>query len=260
MCLIAFSYKENPVYKLILLANRDEFFARPTRPAQFDGDLLAGKDLQEGGTWLGLSRKGRVAAVTNFRTPPESSKPLKSRGLLISDFLNSNCSVHEYIEKVSAERDCYFPFNLLLYDGSELFYYSSTLNKLSCIESGIHALSNHHIDSNWPKVNKVKHSLEHLLANNKAHCPEDFLEIMEDPTPAEESLLPKTGVSLEWERKLSPIFIKDDGYGTRSTAVLLVEHSNRAHFIEKSHYANRRSAITCNEFFIFEKCDSQTSK
>jgi uncharacterized protein with NRDE domain len=253
MCLIAFSYKEDPIYKLILLANRDEFFDRPTREAQFDGNLLAGKDLLGCGSWLGISRNGRLAAVTNFRNSCERKVSPISRGLLVTGFLNSNSSVSAYIKSISLQRDHYEPFNLLLFDGEDFVCYSSTQNQSSKIMLGIHALSNHHVDSNWPKINKIKQSLHQLLSKKCAHSPESYLKLMEDSTPADDNLLPKTGVGLEWERKLSPIFINDTEYGTRSTALLLIDYSNKAIFVEKSHYPDKKSVITCKEAFVLEQ-------
>ncbi|RLA22498.1 MAG: hypothetical protein DRQ61_06210 [Gammaproteobacteria bacterium] len=250
MCLVVFSWKTDSKNRLTLLANRDEFFERPTESACFRGNTLSGKDLQCGGTWLGVSRQGKVAVITNFRDPPAHRASAKSRGLLVSDFLDSSCSAKDFAAQISSHRARYNPFNLLLYDGQVLISYSSQTDTFAEVAPGTHALSNHHLDSDWPKVKRVKKLFSHLLNRDKLHYPEDYLNVMEDPKQAEDSELPETGVSLEWEQRLSPIFIKSAEYGTRSTSLLLIDNQNRIRFTEKSHYPDRKSLITCDETFI----------
>lgn len=250
MCLIVFSWKSDLQYKLILVANRDEFFERPTESARFRNDLLAGKDLQCGGTWLGATRRGKIAAITNFRDPPEAREPVKSRGWLVNEFLASDCSADHFVKQISVHKELYNPFNLLLYDGQNLIFYSSKTNFAVDVEPGIHALSNHQLDSDWPKVNRIKESLSALLSKDVACCPEDFFKIMGDSAQPNDIELPKTGVSLEWERRLAPIFIRGVEYGTRSTSLLRLDYQSKIEFIEKSHYPDRKSLITCEEIFI----------
>lgn len=258
MCLIVLAWKTSPQYKLLLAANRDEYLDRPTMAASFQGDMLAGKDLQAGGTWLGVTRAGRVAAVTNFRSADSRSQTARSRGLLVSDFLAAECSVSDYLLQLVTQREQFNPFNLLLYDGQELVCYNSMTNQVDKIEAGVYALSNHSLDSRWPKQERIKQSLKELLDVNTnidtevdtGVDTEELFTIMADTEPAEDSDLPETGVSLEWERRLSSIFISGEDYATRSTSVLTLDHQGQCQFVEKTYPQRGQGEISCSKSFI----------
>lgn len=256
MCLIVLAWKTSPQYKLLLAANRDEYMDRPTMAASFQGDVLAGKDLQAGGTWLGVTRKGRVAAVTNYRSADNRSQTAKSRGELVSDFLAADCSVKDYLLQLVTQREQFNPFNLLLYDGQELVCYNSMTNQVDRIEAGVYALSNHFLHSRWPKQERIKQSLKGLLdANNNINTAvdtEELFSIMADTELAEDSDLPETGVSLEWERRLSSIFITGEDYATRSTSVLTLDHQGQCQFMEKTYPQRGQDEISCSKSFILE--------
>ncbi len=255
MCLIVLAWKASPQYKLILAANRDEFFARSTATACFRDGVLAGKDLQAGGTWLGVSRQGRVAAITNFRSVESPLSVAKSRGILVDDFLTTELSAKDYINQVRSQREVFRPFNLLLYDGLELICFNSVTNRIDTLEPGIHTLSNHYLNSAWPKQKQIQQSLSDLLDDRGLTDiePDDLFEIMADKTQASDSDLPETGISLEWEKHLSSIFITGEDYGTRSTSALLLTNERNLQFMEKTHTPSQPGKITCNERFRLKR-------
>jgi uncharacterized protein with NRDE domain len=242
MCLILFAYKTHPRHKLILAANRDEFYDRPTAGAQFwvdDPNIFGGRDLVQGGTWLGVTRTGRLAAVTNFRDPGQPKGNL-SRGALVSDFLRGDQSVTSYLENVKKNADDYTGFNLLVGDfgrgKDELAYFSNRGQEIKILGAGIYGLSNALLDSDWPKVISGKRSLARIVAENEEISPDEVFKILQDRAFALDQELPETGVGLERERILSPCFIETPIYGTRSTSVVLVGHDNSFNFLETSFY------------------------
>lgn len=225
MCLILFAYKVHPKYKLIVAANRDEFYERPTAPAHFWEDhphILAGRDLRKLGTWMGVTRNGRFAALTNYRDPNEMTEGKRSRGDLVADFLKGSASPADFMNRASAHRSSYPGYNLLAGNLEELLYYSNVEDRVELLQPGIYGVSNHVLDTEWPKVKKGKEGLSALLDNAEGNLAENLFTLLRNADPAPDDRLPKTGVSLEWERILSPLFIKSDGYGTRSSTVLLM--------------------------------------
>ena len=237
MCLILFAYQKHSQYPLVMVANRDEFYARPTEPAQFwEGHkgLLAGKDLEGGGTWLGVNSKtGKLAALTNYRDPAHIKQGAPSRGALVTDFLKGSQTVQDYMEGVLPQAAQYNGFNLLLGSTEALYYYSNYINGVKAIPKGLYGLSNHLLNSEWPKVTKGKQKLEAILESEKIQ-PEYLFEAMLDSEMASDAVLPNTGIGLEKERILSPMFIKSPGYGSRCSTVLLVDKKHRATFIERT--------------------------
>jgi uncharacterized protein with NRDE domain len=236
MCLILFALHHHPRYPLIVAANRDEFYSRPAAPAQFWEDhpnVLAGRDLEKGGTWLGITRTGRFAAVTNFRDPARETNAARSRGELVSRYLFDAVSPETYLRAIQKERHFYNGFNLIVGDVSSLWYYSSHTNRVEPISPGIHGLSNHLLDTPWPKVVRGKQMLEQCLRQGPLQDPDCFFEILADSTRAEDRFLPDTGAGLEWERVLSPIFIASPAYGTRSSTVVLVDRFRHVRFMER---------------------------
>jgi uncharacterized protein with NRDE domain len=238
VCLILFANEANSRYRLVLAANRDEFYSRPTAPAAFweeAPDVLAGKDLKSGGSWLGVSRSGEVAAVTNFREPGRAREDAPSRGDLVSGFLTSGESPDVFAAKLRTRAQNYNGFNLLLDSTEGLWWYSNRDDEQPRrIIPGLHGLSNHLLDTPWPKVERGKRALEDLIVGEKEITPERLFPILEDRSPAADDELPETGVELELERVLSAPFIRTKDYGTRSSTVLLIEHTGSVTFVERS--------------------------
>lgn len=246
MCLIVFAQDYHPRYRLILAINRDEFHERPTAQAGFWPEaphVLAGRDLQRGGTWFGVSTTGRVAAVTNFREPHGGQHHSKSRGMLVFDYLKGDEPAEEYLERIGYDAASYGGFNLLLGDAGRLFHYSNRGTGVASIPPGIHGLSNHLLDTPWPKVVTARQRLEKLLQQDEPQ-PEDLLSLVSDSSTFPDPLLPDTGVGLERERLLSSLFICGDDYGTRSTTILMIDRKNRFTFLERSYHGRQRASAT----------------
>jgi uncharacterized protein with NRDE domain len=225
MCLIAFAYKTHPRYSLVVAANRDEFYRRPTAPVDFWPEcpcVLAGRDLEQGGTWLGVSRDGRFAALTNYRDPAANRPDARSRGELVRDYLCGSMSPQEYLERVKASGGDYNGFNLLVGDAGGLWYYSNRTDVVAAVAPGVHGLSNHLLDTPWPKVAKAKAGLAACLAGPDDALATGLFALLADAEPAPDGALPDTGVGLAWERTLSPVFIASADYGTRSSTVVLL--------------------------------------
>jgi uncharacterized protein with NRDE domain len=225
MCLILFAYKAHPKYKLIVAANRDEAYGRATAPADFWEDepgLLAGRDLEKMGTWMGMTSSGRFAALTNYRNPGENTAGKRTRGELVADFLKGKEHPRAYLQKMSETRTEYPGYNLLAGNLDELFYYSNVGDSLQKIEPGIYGVSNHLLNTNWPKVEHGKEGLARIIAEDHPAMTDQLFSHLENADPAPDHLLPSTGVGLEWERLLSSMFIKSEGYGTRSSTVILM--------------------------------------
>ncbi|MFC5602503.1 NRDE family protein [Sporosarcina koreensis] len=238
MCLINFHFLDHPIYRLIVAANRDEFYERPTAPAHFWKDkpyLLAGRDLSQGGTWLGITKSGRFAALTNYRDPSEQKKNVKSRGEIVTDFLDSDMPADEFLKSLQQKRAEYAGFNVIVGTADELFYYSNIENEVKKISPGTHGLCNHFLDTPWPKVVKGKTDLRKLVEQNRVIQPGELFDIMLDAEPFPDEQLPVTGVGQQLERVLSSLFIKSEGYGTRSSTVLLINHENNITFVERTY-------------------------
>jgi uncharacterized protein with NRDE domain len=237
MCLIVFAWRVVPSVPLIAAANRDEFYARATAPAALWPEyphVFAGRDLQAGGSWMGITQpsseegSSRFAAITNIRAPSEHKDDAPSRGHLVADFLAGDMSPQDYVESIRAGAAAYNGFNLVLGDRDTLIWFS---NKGGAdprngkpLEPGVYGLSNALLDSPWPKVLKTKAQFASLLCLG---APEDaYFEMLADTTPAPDMRLPETGVPLDVERMLSAVRIESPGYGTRtSTVVKLYEHA-----------------------------------
>ncbi len=235
MCLILFAYRAHPDYRLVVAANRDEWFRRPTAAAAFWPDapqLLAGRDLEQRGTWLGITGAGRFAAVTNFRDPTSHRAAAPSRGELVSRFLLSSASPGDYLAGLRTEAPHYNGFSLLVADRESLYYCSNREGVIRALAPGIYGLSNHLLDVPWPKVRHGKARLAELLA--RGPTADALLELLADTGVAPDAELPRTGVELEWERKLSARRIVADGYGTRSSTAVLVSADGEVSFVERT--------------------------
>jgi uncharacterized protein with NRDE domain len=236
MCLIVFANDCHPVYRLILGANRDEYRARPSEAARFwngAGHILAGRDSQAGGTWLGVTTYGTFAAVTNYRDVRKQVVSPPSRGQLVADFLRDpSVTPEEYGGRLQRDGERYDGFNLLYGTVSELHYFTNRGGSSGRIQPGIHGLSNHLLDSHWPKVSVAKSRLERIIREHTID-PEQLFEALSDPLPYADEQLPDTGFGLEQERMLSPIFITNELYGTRSTTIVLIDRDDVVTFIER---------------------------
>ncbi|MBP9044813.1 MAG: NRDE family protein [Moraxellaceae bacterium] len=233
MCLIAVAWQTHPDYPLMVLANRDEFYDRPAASAQFweeSPDVLAGRDLSAGGAWLGVTRQGRFAALTNVREP---GMPLgvRSRGEVVSAYLLGNESPAAYSERVKADGGHYSGFNLLASDGDSLWWSSNREADPRQLGPGIYLLSNHLLDTPWPKVKRLRAGLMGLLPQTNA---EAMLALLQDGQAAADSDLPDTGIGLAMERLLSPAFIRTPQYGTRASTLVMAGH-DRIGFIEQGY-------------------------
>ena len=235
MCLIVFAWKLLPACPLIMAANRDEFFNRPTKAASWwedNPDVFAGRDLQAGGTWLGVNRQGRFAALTNIRNGQPSRADVRTRGELVASFLNSEHDIENYLAQVQKTADQYNGFNLLVGDGEQAFWFSNENASAAVkLEPGIYGLSNGSLDSPWPKVVRAKAQFASLLCQSAPD--EAYFEMLADTTPAADHRLPDTGVSIEWERLLSPICIESPDYGTRASTLLKLHDTGNVQLLER---------------------------
>lgn len=234
VCLIALAWRYGD-HHLVVAANRDEFYARPTGATAFWEDspgLLAGRDLQAGGTWMGITRGGRFAALTNVRDPSRQIPDAPSRGALVADFLRGNMSARDYMAHIGAVAADYNGFNLLVGDGAELLCLSNHPRESRMLEAGIYGLSNHALDSPWPKVERAKRGLVDALAGPEPA--QDLFAMLADRNKPDDACLPDTGVGLELERLLSPIFVQMPAYGTRLSTVLTVSRQGRVVWRERS--------------------------
>ena len=238
MCLINFQLNSHSRYKLVMAANRDEEYSRPTEAAHFWGEhsnLLAGRDLRGMGTWLGITKDGRISALTNVRNTKELlSTHGRSRGHLVRDFLTGEAHPEEYLKKIAEEGGDYAGFNLLAGTSDALYYVNNYENEVIRVEDGIHGLSNHHLDTPWPKVVKGKAGLKSVVEDEDSDIEALFKLLRDDETAAVESL-PDTGLSKEIERNLSPLFIDMDKYGTRCSTVILIDRSDNVTFVERTY-------------------------
>jgi uncharacterized protein with NRDE domain len=237
MCLVLIALDSHPEYSLIVAANRDEFYDRPTAPAAFWADapsVLGGRDLKAHGTWLGIDREGRLAAVTNYRQGQRESPAPRSRGQLVSDFLTGETGALEYIERVRREAELYNGFNLIVSDPWGCFYYSNRENRVRTLGPGVYGLSNHLLDTPWPKVASAKSAFGRLLKGGASGMTAELFALLFDRNQPADGLLPSTGVSKDWEKLLSSAFIASDDYGTRSSTVVLVGRDGRIVFVERT--------------------------
>lgn len=235
MCLILIAYRAHPAFPLVVGANRDEYYARPTAPAAFWSDapdVLAGRDLQAAGTWLGINRSLRFAALTNFRDLSSLAPSTRSRGELTSEFLRGDMPAKPYLEGVRRRAGEFNGFNLFVADGTGLYYFSNRDGEVRQLGPGTYGLSNHLLDTPWPKVAELKPRFN--AAIGQPLDLEAIRRLLADRGVAPDAALPDTGVGLERERMLSAAFVISDVYGTRSTTALSVGADRRVHFKEWS--------------------------
>lgn len=252
MCLILFSWNSHPKYKLIVAANRDEFYARPTASADFWKDyptILAGRDLKAGGTWLGIEKSGYFTALTNFRDMDSIKENAASRGDLTKNFLINKNGPISYLKAISKEKDKYNDFSLLASDFRSLYYYTNIKDQIIKLDSGIYGLSNHLLDTPWPKVKTGKEIFKSITQSDDFSTALLF-ELLKNVDMSEDTLLPNTGVPKELERALSSIFIKTPDYGTYCSTVLLVDRNGNCDFEERTYNPNKPPAKKHYSFTI----------
>jgi uncharacterized protein with NRDE domain len=231
MCLILFALSAHPDYSLIVAANRDEAYARPSAPAAFWDDeprICGGRDLEQKGTWLALSRSGRFAAVTNYRQGTPRSPAARSRGDLTRGFLESDTGPESYLGHIAGRSSAYNGFSLIAGDARELWFFSNRGNGVSPIAPGVHGLSNHLLDEPWPKVRRGVATLEGLLSAPEDELVPALLAQLSERTPAPEDALPSTGIARERERALSASFVAGVDYGTRASTIVLIGRDGSA--------------------------------
>jgi uncharacterized protein with NRDE domain len=237
MCLILFAYDIHPHYRLVLAANRDEFYERPAAPLHFWEDhpeVLAGRDLRLMGTWLGVTRSGRLAALTNYRDPRGIKEGAPSRGNLVADFLQGNLGPSEYLQKIEAEVDAYNGFNIIVGDRDDLYYGSNRGVWLRKLRPGFYGLSNHLLDTPWPKVRSGLARFKSLVTTQKMDLLAELEDLLKNQEMPPDEDLPDTGVGQAWERRLAPIFISSPSYGTRCSSLLTIARTGRILFREIS--------------------------
>ncbi|MET1080349.1 MAG: NRDE family protein [Pseudomonas sp.] len=234
MCLIVFAWRPGHAQPLVLAANRDEFYDRPTdllAPWDDAPGLLAGRDLQAGGTWLGIGADGRFAALTNIRDPRQP--PIgRSRGELSTQFLTSSLSPEAFFAELSQRADDYAGFNLLAGNSHEAWFYNSWEGAPQPLSAGLYGFSNAQLDTPWPKVERAKAALRACL---QAPEPQALLELLADPQQADDRILPDTGIGLNTERLLSSVFIASRSYGTRASTALIVQADGARQIVERSY-------------------------
>jgi uncharacterized protein with NRDE domain len=237
MCLIAFAWRAHPRSRLIVAANRDEYFGRPAAPAGFWDDhpnVLAGRDLEAGGTWLGVTLDGRFAALTNYRNPADKKSGAPSRGALVADFLTGRTAPEEYARQVEGRAMDYNGFSLLVADAQSMFFFSNRGGPARRVAPGVHGLSNHLLDTPWPKVERAKAKLAALL--DRPFDSEAAFRLLDNAERAPGGELPSTGVSLELEERLSAIrILAVGGYGTRCSTALSLGEGGRIELHERTY-------------------------
>jgi len=240
MCLLAFAYKVHPKFPLILIGNRDEFHNRPSREAMFwvkEGypNILAGKDLEAGGTWLGIHKNGKWAVLTNYRDLTKTKSEAPSRGDLVLNYLKEEISMRDYAFNLRTQAQDYNGFNLILGDKEEILHYSNESDIITIIPPGIHGLSNALLNVPWKKVIRTKSGLKNAIKQieNDDINPNSFLDILLDETKAKEEDLPHTGLSKEKEMAISSPFIIGEEYGTKSAHLITIDCFGTMQFTER---------------------------
>lgn len=233
MCLVLVAWRGHAKYPCVVAANRDELYSRAAQPAHWwhsEPPILAGRDLSAGGTWLGITRSGRFAALTNYRGAEQRRGHAPSRGTLVSSILMSNDTTEQSLRALREAGPGYNAFNLLFSDGEQLAVYESVRGAGRVLGPGIYGLSNHLLDTPWPKVQRAKSRLSAALAELASI--DAMLALLRDEQPAADGDLPRTGISLQWERLLSSAFVRTPEYGTRCSTLVRIDQSRRACFDE----------------------------
>ena len=253
MCLIAIAWQARSDLPLVIAANRDEWRDRPAKPAHWWPDrpeLFAGRDLQAGGTWMGVTRTGRFAAVTNFRDPSDRRATARSRGTLVTAFLVGDETPLRFLSNLSASASEYNGFNLIVGDRASLLYFGSRDGQPRALEPGVHAISNHLMDEPWPKVVAARLDMDQALEERDPSGP--LFRFLSDASLPSDEDLPDTGVGIAWERRLGSALITGEDYGTRASTVLTMSDKGEITFEERTRGAGGEVTGTVRERFLVE--------
>ena len=258
MCLVLIAHRACPGYRLIVAANRDEFHGRPTAAAahwQDLPDIVAGRDLEGGGTWLGMHVDGRFATVTNVRSGHAVRRGPRSRGLIVTDFLLGDSDAHAHARQLMASARDYDGFNLLSWDGEQLAWLSNQVEAPRLLAPGVHTLSNALLDTAWPKTDRLRQAFNRVMAEHAYDPITGLLAVLRDNTRAADEHLPDTGIGHERESWLSSIFIEGAGYGTRCSSVLTISDAGHVSFHERRY--DGHAEISGDSRFEFELAASR---
>lgn len=242
MCLITFAIQKHSQYPFILIANRDESYDRPTAKATFwddAPDILAGRDLLSKGTWLGITKQGKIAAITNYRNPSLPETGTYSRGKIPVDFLNNEINPTHFLSSLQEDKSLYSGYNAIFGDYQRLYTYNNFYNSSEQLESGIHSLSNDKLNIPWPKVLKAKGLLQSYLENNQNISSESLFRILQNADKPSDQDLPDTGIGIHLERELSSMFIDTGNYGTRASTIILVDKKSNVTFFERTYHQGK---------------------
>jgi uncharacterized protein with NRDE domain len=254
MCLIAWNWQPDSPTPLLVLSNRDEYYARPTRTlrqwpmADHGAKIWAGQDMQAGGTWLGINAKGRFAGVTNYRSGEQQRSDATSRGELVASFLQSSLDAKDYLNALSIQAHNYNPFNLVVFDGDQLMGFESHHARTLTMKHGIGAVSNAEFDTPWPKLTRIKNKLKEQVDFNTTDT-NSLVHLLHDTDTASHHELPSTGIPYAVERALSATFIKTQGYGTRACSVVRLHHTNTEFYEELFDETGLIGTSSC-QFFL----------
>ncbi|MFQ3206140.1 MAG: hypothetical protein ACI9IT_000274 [Glaciecola sp.] len=254
MCILFIAVNQHPKFPLIIAANRDEFHNRPTSDSAFwenHKDILAGKDNEAGGTWMGINKNGSVSALTNIRAPGKEVADAITRGELVLNFLlGSSKQQQKYAHTLADSKAQYNGYNLLFGKLDQLYVYNNFDDTCVTLDDGVYGLSNASLNSPWPKISTGRDALAKYCQHADVLDTEHLFELLHNDKLADDNKLPKTGVSIEWERRLSSIFIQSLEYGTRSSTVLLVDHHQHVTWEERSF--NAQAEQTSVQHFEFD--------
>lgn len=242
MCILAIAYNVHPQFPLILITNRDEFYNRPTLPIhswQKEGhpEIIAGKDLEAGGTWLGMHQNGNLGILTNYRDLKNIKLNAPSRGHIITEYLLSGQTAFEYLQQLKTNAQNYNGFNLILSDNESLYHYSNHTNEITRMEPGIYGLSNAVLDTPWPKLVKLKTDFTKAIEQNNLQ-PAHLFQILKNQEKADDSALPQTGLDYQMEKAVSSIFIQTPNYGTRCSTLLFIQKDKSFKITERLYDQN----------------------
>lgn len=253
MCLLLFGLKTCKSFPFILAANRDEFYQRPTAAMDFwpeNPSILAGRDLEHGGTWFGINTRGSFAALTNYRDLSTLKQKAPSRGDIIVEFMNFKGDIPDFLAQLKRKSSRYNGFNLLIGDSGNLYWFSNQTNIITPVPPGIHGISNHLMDTPWPKVTHGKKALAKAIDTDQLDFTALF-DLLSDSSRPLDSQLPDTGIGLEWEQILSPLFIQSPSYGTRSSIAMGITPQGQIKVTERTYYPDKTSPHTDRHFSLF---------
>ncbi len=235
MCLLIVAFERHDDYRLVVAANRDEFYTRPARPAHFWPDyphILGGRDEEGGGTWLGVNRRGAFAALTNVRKPGTVANP-RSRGLIVTDYLDTAIEPARFVDGLHRTAGTYNGFNIIASDLRGLAWYSNRADEPRSLPRDVYGLSNDLLDTPWPKVVRLKQSFSGLESTGAGELERILFAALADEQVAGDHELPDTGIDRGYERTLSSIFISGETYGTRCSTLVFIGYDDTVTFIER---------------------------